>query len=328
MVKRIHISLTNICNSVCKLCDRHLADEPLGSQLSKKQIDNLFTPKTLEHLNNVAICGNTGEPTLGKNLLYIIKKIHDEKGESVKIHINTNGDTHPEQWWRELAQMHKNMLVTFCIEGMSQETHEKYRSTYRDNVWRNMLTFKKAGGTAIWQFIVFKHNQDDVPWARRLAKKYDIKLVLARSRRYGPSNLDKNDILEEPTIDLDMERLGASSRRHRSEDERKENPVCSWLHDEIFVRSDGYLRVCCYRDYQREKGLNLSDHTTDEILNSNTFRKQVSLIGLVEPCSRQCKEYNEDVACQKIGELLLSNKNERIENLLLKIRETESKGNG
>jgi MoaA/NifB/PqqE/SkfB family radical SAM enzyme len=287
-----------MCNSVCKLCNRFKTDEKVGSQLTRKQIDNLLTPVILKELHHVTVCGNTGEPTLGKNLIYLIRKL-DELKNSVSLHIHTNGDTHPENWWRDLAKMYGRLQVTFSMDGLTNETHQLYRSTNRDRVFRNMMAFKNAGGNARWQFIIFNHNQHEVDDLRRIAKENDVELLIVKSRMY-------TDELQEPTINVDDSKTcGSAAWRDISMEERKTEPVCLWYKHEFFVRPDGELRSCCYRDYPVTRGLNLSDHKAEDILNSTEFRVVIQTIGVSPNCKKHCNEVNEDPIVQRLGQKLM-----------------------
>ncbi len=298
-IKSMVISLTHICNSQCKLCDRFASDEKVGSQLSKKQIDNLLTPKILEDLVHVRISGNTGEPTLGKNLVYIIQKLRELKS-SVSIHISTNGDTQSIGWWKNLATIHPLLQVTFCLDGLTNETHQMYRTTNVDNVFRNMMAFKNAGGYASWQFILFRHNQPEIEQVRKICQDNDLELLIILSRRY-------TDELQGPTIDAGAAKCGIQE--------------CTWHRGMFFVRPDGCLRICCYRNWlTRPDTMNLSDYTADEILSGSEFKLGIFLTGLNDVCIERCNEINDDSTCQRVGKMLLSRLNDRkLRDILVRI---------
>ena len=284
-IKGVQISLTHLCNSNCRFCVRHSRNVKEGTQLSKKQIDNLLSTKLMENLKRVLIVGNTGEPVLGKNFKYLVKKINTH------VHISTNGSG-IISWWKDLAHLNDNMTVAFGIDGLTNDVHQLYRSTDVNMVFRNMKAFVAEGGKAIWKFILFKQNQHQVEDARNMAEKLGVKIDIRTSWQY-------DEVLEKPTIDIEQTRFARD--------------ICKFEAREIFVRSDGFMRICCHQVPEIEKiceyeTMNLSDFTADEIVKGKDFRRQLIYAGTTETCQTSCNYQKPSWLMEQLKNDLWNNK--------------------
>ena len=71
----------------------------------------------IKKLKLISLCGVFGEPTCNSDLFEILNYIYSIN-KDVVINIYTNGSTHDEEWWKSLAQVHKNGSVVFGIDGL------------------------------------------------------------------------------------------------------------------------------------------------------------------------------------------------------------------
>ena len=141
--------------------------------------------------------GATGEPTMNPEFLQI-QEFLTMANKTCEICVHTNGDTNDENFWYELGKIYAqrgNATVQFALDGL-EDTHHLYRvGTTYEKVLKNARAFMAGGGTAVWQYIIFKHNQHQVHDAMNLAKKYGFaKFRPIRSTRFifGDHNQPKN----------------------------------------------------------------------------------------------------------------------------------------
>jgi sulfatase maturation enzyme AslB (radical SAM superfamily) len=83
--------------------------------------------------------------------------------------MHTNGSARPAEWWESLAR-----VVTACrfsIDGLSDTNHIYRRGTDWAHIMQSVEAFRRAGGTAEWDFLVFRHNEHQVEHARTLSRK-------------------------------------------------------------------------------------------------------------------------------------------------------------
>jgi hypothetical protein len=110
-----------------------------------------------------------------------------ELHESLSIQMNTNGGARPAEWWRRLARLKVRCL--FGIDGLEDTNHVYRQDTHWPTIMRNVSAFLEAGGEAIWEFIVFAHNQHQVNEARELSLKLGFRhFVAKRTARFPVRN--------------------------------------------------------------------------------------------------------------------------------------------
>jgi molybdenum cofactor biosynthesis enzyme MoaA len=274
-LKKIHIELSSYCNLKCPFCARQTNPIPerMNKNLSEKAIDNLLTYELTQNINEIALCGNYGEPTLSPNIWYFIERIHT-LNPICDIWISTNGVTHDEHWWREFGKFvnHKNVITSFCIDGLTDEAN-KYRSSNLKKVFHNMNIYMKNGGKAEWKITIFKHNEKEIEQIKRITKDMGIYLNLKYSWDY-------DDEYQKPSIEI-------------TEAKVIHNNKCSFLYDgNFYVSSLGEVLPCCYNisDFFKYSHLLLEDHTINEIIESSSFKVLMLYVNKNKECRIHCDE--------------------------------------
>lgn len=187
----LQLSLTTRCTANCKFCLRTTLKKyynfyetiDMDIEIAKKIMDYPF--------DRIIVCANRGEALLHPNIDEILQY---GKDQGRGIDFITNGFYKSESWWRNLA---KNVFtprdtVSFPLDGIGNEIHQKHRGTDFYIVLRNMEAFKNSGGNAFWKFIRFKHNQHQIQIAKDLARELGFPIYFMNSHTY-------TDGLEEPT---------------------------------------------------------------------------------------------------------------------------------
>lgn len=173
------LDLTNLCNARCPQCPRYDINYKLRPGLNKNTlsldlIKNQIDLKYLRMAKRFLHVGTTGEPTLHPQFLEIENFLFKANPQA-NIICHTNGDTHNVDFWAECGKLYSkspNSVMQFGIDGL-EDTHHLYRvGTKYKRVLEHAKAFINNGGTAIWQFIIFKHNQHQVHDALKLAREY------------------------------------------------------------------------------------------------------------------------------------------------------------
>lgn len=174
---KIWLDLSTYCNAACPQC--HRTDVRTANKIdwlplvqwSAGEFKKAFSPKTMEHIKKFQICGTWGDPMMNKDIYEITEYIISESKS--KIIFNTNGSMRDPIWWWQLGFLVKNRATTyFCIDGINQEMHERYRQkTNLELVLENMQAYSEFSRAAAYT-VVFKHNEDHVKDIHKLAKKY------------------------------------------------------------------------------------------------------------------------------------------------------------
>jgi len=259
-VRAVHIELTERCNLACLMCDRNINGGEVnpyleGRTLSFQDIHQAFLPSFIKQLKKVYFCGNYGDPILARDLLQIVKYFR-RHNESLNIGVITNGCSKPSMWWRELAKVVS--YVRFGIDGLC-DTHKIYRqNVIWDLVVRNAKAFIDAGGYAIWDYLVFKHNEHQVVEASLLSKEWGFKefVVKKTGRFFSTASLkgkDEHQGLEKPTcacnINDALKKEKIILEKYGSMDHYLDNVDidCKALKNkEIYISAEGIILPCCW----------------------------------------------------------------------------------
>jgi len=191
-VQSVNVEVTTVCQAKCSLCIRN--KYPGKVEIPKLYLD-LDKFESLDWQNadveKVLLCGSFGDPIFHPNLFRLIDIIHSIGARFVMF---TNGEPHTQKWWSKFAIIcNDDDEVFFGIDGLDSETHVKYRGTSFDKVIKNINTFISSGGTANMQFIVFRHNQHQIPEIEEFSKSLKLNYAhIIGSREYS-------DLLEKPT---------------------------------------------------------------------------------------------------------------------------------
>jgi len=216
-IGRLQLEVTNYCNAKCPQCERaHLVDlkkiENPWPEIADFDLDlnTTYIPLELfekrfkkgewDHLEYVHFCGNVDEPVIHPDIIPIIK--HFQKVVPTRnqlVDVSVNGGVRDEAFWTELGQLsaRSNQLrVIWGIDGL-EDTNHMYRVGVRWAVLeRNFRAYIKAGGHAIWQFIVFDWNKHQIKLAKKLCEKEGFsKFVIMQSVRGDDPEEITDDII-------------------------------------------------------------------------------------------------------------------------------------
>ena len=201
IVKAVQVGITNRCNSNCFFCFR---EELKRAGRKEGNIDLPFEAieKILDQgIRDIQLCGNRGEAIFHPDIDRIIDVI---KSSGSRFEMNTNGGRFDTNWWYNLGQkMTNNDQVIFAIDGM-KTSHEFYRKTKWVDVFNNMKAFIEGGGNAVWQMILFRHNEHEINIVKEISRRIGcINTWIINSRIYNNKykkplrefNKTKEDIL-------------------------------------------------------------------------------------------------------------------------------------
>jgi hypothetical protein len=117
----------------------------------------------MPELHTLQFCGNLGDPLAAKNFDEQMQyAVENKKVENIII--NTNGSLRSKDWWKNLATFcnEVNLQVWFAIDG-NKTNHSYYRQgTNYDKIIENATAFINNGGQAVWQYILFHHNKNNL----------------------------------------------------------------------------------------------------------------------------------------------------------------------
>jgi hypothetical protein len=93
-----------------------------------------------------------------------------QKCPTLWLYIHTNGGAHDIEYWTELAEIIGGYgQVDFNIDGLEDTNYLYRRNTDFNKIINNATAYIKAGGRAVWNYIIFEHNQHQVNQAQQLS---------------------------------------------------------------------------------------------------------------------------------------------------------------
>jgi MoaA/NifB/PqqE/SkfB family radical SAM enzyme len=176
VIDEYQIEVTTYCNAACPQCPRNNNGAGVNPYLTLEHlpravIDNAFDVELCNRLRQVFFCGSYGDPIMHPEFLEILRDFR-RKCPTLWLYLHTNGSAHSTEYWQEMAEIIGGYgQVDFNIDGLETTNWLYRRNTDFNKIIANATAYINAGGRAVWNFIVFEHNQDQVEQAQELSKK-------------------------------------------------------------------------------------------------------------------------------------------------------------
>jgi MoaA/NifB/PqqE/SkfB family radical SAM enzyme len=287
-IRVIHLEITEKCNLACLMCDRNINGGDTNPYLKDRELSygvfkNAVHP-IVKQLKRVYMCGNYGDPIIARDTMKIFKYLRDNNS-SIRLSMVTNGCSKPTKWWKELATIIND--VRFGIDGL-EDTHKIYR---QGAIWnliiRNAKAFIDAGGYAIWDYLVFGHNEHQIDEARELSKKLGFKEFVVKKTGRFFSNMrlegkDEHMGLTKPKLEKNINESLKKGEKISKKYKNLENYLdqthidCKVYKDkEIYISAEGIVLPCCwlagqmYKWYMKPYSSEVWDHIDKEQININ-----------------------------------------------------------
>jgi MoaA/NifB/PqqE/SkfB family radical SAM enzyme len=243
----LQVEATTKCNAWCPGCGRNKGGFELADGLVIEDLDVDRYKEILNqfpNLKTVDFCGTYGDAIAAAN---IVELVNVTKQHVDKIIVRTNGSLRTVAWWNEYAELLKDIdhEVWFCLDGL-EDTHSVYRQgTDYNKIIANAQEFIGAGGTAVWQFIPWAHNEHQIKDCIKLSqllgfKRFELKRRVrdnfearhyqtgapieirnwSQNTKYNVLKLEKNVVHKENCMHLTL--------------------------PSMYLHSNGQLNVCCF----------------------------------------------------------------------------------
>jgi MoaA/NifB/PqqE/SkfB family radical SAM enzyme len=182
-LSQLHVELTNACNAACPMCVRFHNNSPLVrpdleiGQITVEKFKQYFPPEIIKQCSLILFCGVHGDPCVAKDMLKICEYI-DSVSSNTAVRVNTNGGMRRSEWWSKLGKLfakhppntRNHWDVTFSIDGLFDTNHLYRRNVNWNILMENVSAFIKEGGSAKWDYLIFKHNEHQIHEANALSK--------------------------------------------------------------------------------------------------------------------------------------------------------------
>ena len=212
---------------------------------------------------------NYGEAFLNPSLLVILEYA-DRKGIAIALENGANLNHAKDEVLEGLVK-HRVRLLTCSIDGASPETYRKYRERGDfDTVIRNVERinhYKHAHASEFprlkWQFVVFGHNEHEIPLAREMAARLGMSFRAKISWDKDFSPVRDGAFVRAQTGEQALTREeyeGIHGKKYAS-------GICHQLWDEPQVNWNGKVLGCC-RNFWGDFGSNAFSEGLAESINN------------------------------------------------------------
>jgi MoaA/NifB/PqqE/SkfB family radical SAM enzyme len=280
-VGRLQLECTNYCNAACPQCDRAYRDKESlnNSYHTLENYKEWFGKYKWDNLELIHFCGNVDEPTVNPEIIDIVEWVYTLSDKIKRIDISTNGGTRDLSFWKKLGKISKEtkkLKVIWGIDGLEDTNHIYRRNVDWNILQSNFKAYIEAGGRAVWQCIIFGHNNhqlEDIK--KRVDSEGFERLMLIHSDRTEVSTIDNfkdkeivipewhdtryadkiDDVsyFETSSTDKEISRVECIAKPNSNDDN---------FHSKfgnIYVDAEGYVTPCCWIGTDRDKLWNVHD---------------------------------------------------------------------
>lgn len=255
---------TNKCMLHCPFCPTGKSNSRKNGYANLQIFDNIFNE--IAAYTYIITFHGWGEPLLHKDLPRFIDLAHRHRICTV---VTSNGILLDKGTAEKFISSKLDVLY-ISIDGVSEDTYRKYRvggnlKKVFCNI-ENLVALKKAKNSSIpfieWQFIVFRHNQNEIKKAKDLAKKLGVDSIVflpayTEDPAYEPSD---------PKF-----RLPQFSPLTKPSD-------CKHLWSTLSLHWDGTVVPCC-NDYTGNTAYgNAKQFSMKQIWNNTKFKASRSMV--------------------------------------------------
>jgi len=293
----LEIEPTTSCNLRCPQCPSGLREFTrktgmLDLLLYKKIIDE--THEELVWL----ILYFQGEPFLNKQFLEFVKYAAQKN-----IYTATSSNAHyfTDEMAKATVESGLDRLI-ISIDGTTQDTYGKYRiggkvdkvieGTEKLLYWKKKLNRKTPH--IIWQFIVFKHNEHQLPEIKKLAKQVGVDELGIKTAQIYDYQTSDNFIPENKDLSR-YEKLPDGSYQIKN----KLLNQCWRMWRGSVITWDGLVVPCCFDKDATHRFGDVSSQTFSEVWHSdkyNNFRNAIlksrKEIDICTNCTEGTKVWN------------------------------------
>jgi len=294
----LQIEPTNTCNLRCTLC-------PVSGEMKRRKghMDVSLFKRLIDEVGPyvfLILLWDWGEPFMNPHIYEMISYA-GQKG--IKLASSTNGHVFADPEHAEKVIRSGLDTLIFAVDGISQETYEKYRRGGKLDAAlegvRTVIALRDKLGSRTplvnFRFIVMRHNEHEIPHLKEMAKSLGVDALTLRTlntlwnNTYGDK---KNDIqkVNNELLPLNHRYQRFYSDHGRDIPLRASKNTCKNLWNAPSIHWDG--KVCpCSNDYNDRFVLgDLKEATFKEVWLGRAYRQMRRRLRWNDESDRFCGE--------------------------------------
>ena len=284
------LDITNKCTLQCPTCARgnfkYKSNDIPGGDLTIEEWEDLT-----DYFSSLTLNGTYGDPVFNPNFIQMLYIAH---AKDVHVSISNAASQKSMDWYEEAFKAHPKAEWRFGIDGLPYQSFAHRINQDGEHLYEVMKTASKMGMKCIWQYIVFKYNEDKIDEAIQMSKDIGVDLEINYSARY-------TEFLK-PTNTFDVE-----------EDQEEFRPKCLTQTNDLymtqerlpFVATNKQVLPCCWVDAHvqykdnidkrfeplLDESNNLNTNKIKDIVNSKSwinFFDRITKGDAPELCKKKC----------------------------------------
>jgi len=267
-IRKIELEITSNCNAACPGCARTQNSDILEIRsFTLTDLKRIFPEASYIKNKQFKFCGVLGDPAFNSECVDMVEYLTLFGGH---CQLSTNGGIQTTDWWKRLGAISnrtKKVDVVFCVDGHKETNHIYRVNTVFDVIARNMESYATAGGIGTWMFIVFDHNEHELPAAESHAKQLGFKFATRTGMRNSihdwvavVSKKQQGKLIKEQVVITttgekehskkeqvkELQKFIEAPKKEKKQ-EILDSIVCKLVHEgEIFIASDQTMWPCCF----------------------------------------------------------------------------------
>ena len=183
--RKINIDSTHRCPLECPKCQRQ-AIRRAGHKVPGKDMPWGDFIKIANYFERgLLFCGQVSDPTANPLLIDMLKYCYKK---NIPVSLNTAASHKPIEWYEKAFEANPDGVWMFGIDGLPKDSHIYRVNQNGPKLYEVMKLCAKKCKTSVWQYIVFKYNENDIEEARGMAKANNIQFDLVFSGRWNYGN--------------------------------------------------------------------------------------------------------------------------------------------
>jgi len=178
---KINLDISSRCTLECPKCLR-MYYKVNGKKVPGHDMTLKEYHKIISYFSEVQFCGNISDPTMN-NLLPTFLEINYQN--EIETTVDNAASHRPKKWYEKAFKSNPNATWIFGLDGIPEQSH-----LYRINqdgvkLFEMMLLAKKEVKNVIWNYIIFKYNENDLEEAQKLSNHYGLNISFIKSSRFN-----------------------------------------------------------------------------------------------------------------------------------------------
>jgi radical SAM protein with 4Fe4S-binding SPASM domain len=269
----LSVETSGKCQLSCPECPIGIAQNHAGKLLSPELFQKIIA-QTHKHLLYMSLYFQ-GEAFLNPNIYDFIKRARSKR---IYTSISTNGNITDERWVEKLVDSGLNEII-ISLDGTNSDSYNLYRVggdfqlliRQLNRLSSLLKTMPNVKLKVIIQFLIMRHNENEIPIVREMTKQWGFSLRLKTIQLMNPEN--ENSFLPRKEVYRRYKKIGTHFVL--------KNPLknhCYRLYKNPVITSLGEVRPCCFDKSGSYPMGNLNETDFKDIWKSKDymlFRKRV-----------------------------------------------------